>query len=199
MGGEGSMLHAINTLKNNKNLLGRKGMFKRGRTFLRRNKDSLKAAEGEIDIRNLSEEELLLIKEKVLKERRGYLLKAWSITVFVVLIVWSIGYFISSSYYKEKNKKYVLVLQNRDRENFNKNEEIYKDFMQDGAKWMKQERWKNAIMEYNKAVAIFPNRERSNVLEALAYAKYYNALYPNSDRSKKLLHSFLLEDLSYSD
>ncbi len=61
MGGEGSTQHMIITMRNNLNMLRKKSMFKRERSFLNVKKEYYKASKGKIASKKLTKEELLLI------------------------------------------------------------------------------------------------------------------------------------------
>lgn len=70
MGGEGSTQHMIITMRNNLNMLRKKSMFKRERSFMNIKKEYYKASEGKIAAKKLTKKEVLIIRNKVIKNRR---------------------------------------------------------------------------------------------------------------------------------
>lgn len=185
-GGESS--RAMTTiLRNNRNLLRKKNIFKKDRTFLSTRKEYYKAAKGELNLKKASKKDLLLIRKKIIKQRRLDSLIGWTlVTVFLGLIL------IFGIY--AYNKSSVDIIEQNET-----NKEIYLDqnlneytfLLEDGDKWIKEKNWNNAIYRYEQAVKLFPEEFESNYRLALAYS--YNCEYKNEDCEigKKLTNKLL--------
>jgi hypothetical protein len=85
MGGEGSMQHMITTLRNNSNMLRRKGMFQRKRSFRSIKREYQIASKGINTSKKLSKEALLHIRNKVIENRRRENMKAF-IILFIIIV-----------------------------------------------------------------------------------------------------------------
>jgi hypothetical protein len=97
MGGEGSIQHMITTLRNNRNMLRKKGMFQRDRSFTRRKEEYHKASKGINTSKKLSKEELLLIRNKVIANRRRENIKAFLVFIIIVILIISMVVFVINS------------------------------------------------------------------------------------------------------
>ena len=106
MGGEGSMQHMITTLRNNSNMLRRKGMFQRKRSFRSIKREYQIASKGINTSNKLTKEALLHIDEmearqsdirnKVIENRRRENMKAFIILfIIVVSIILLVAYMIN--------------------------------------------------------------------------------------------------------
>ncbi|MEN8125418.1 MAG: hypothetical protein ABFR32_09845 [Bacteroidota bacterium] len=96
MGGEGSILHMITSLRNNRSLLRKKSMFKKDRSFLSVKKEYYKASKGKIASKKLSKEELLLIRKKVIKKRRRENIKSLIILFVIITLILCLGLYIAN-------------------------------------------------------------------------------------------------------
>lgn len=70
MPGEGHILAMIQSLRYNRSLLRRKGMYPREKQFLNLKKESLRARNGTIESKKVSKEVLLRIRKKWLNNVR---------------------------------------------------------------------------------------------------------------------------------
>ncbi len=187
MGGEGSIQSMIASLRNNKNLLRKKGLFKKERSFLNTKKEYYKAAQGNFDIEKISKEELLLIRKKVIHQRKIENTRAWLFAFVVITPI--IGYGIYT-FNKAQNK---IIQQNEAaKDNYlieNINE--YNYLIDEGDKWIEKKNWNNAIYRYEKAVKLFPKDFDANYRLALAYS--YHCMFKNKDCDigKKLMERLL--------
>ena len=91
MGGEGSMLHMITTLRNNKALLHKHSLFKKSDSFKDKRILYAKFSNGAINNRKLTKEELKVIRAKIKAQKRKQLII--DVLLFGVIIV-IIGYSI---------------------------------------------------------------------------------------------------------
>jgi len=182
MGGEGSM-QAMNTiLRNNRNLLRKKSMFKRDQSFFKARKEYLKAANGEIDFKKISKSELRKIREKVIKERKFENLRVWMITLAILIPIIAFGVYISNQFKIENElhfeQEQLIIAEHQ----FDKKKDNYDFFIEEGDKWIEKKNWRNAIYQYNNAVKVFPEKYEANYRLALAYT--YNCKFENKDCEK---------------
>jgi len=182
MGGEGSM-QAMNTiLRNNRNLLRKKSMFKRDQSFFKARKEYLKAANGEIDFKKISKSELRKIREKVIKERKFENLRVWMITLAILIPIIVFGVYISNQFKIENEQHFeqeqLIIAEHQ----FDKKMDSYDFFIEEGDKWIEKKNWRNAIYQYNNAVKVFPKKYEANYRLALAYS--YNCKFENKDCEK---------------
>ncbi len=171
MGGEGSMQHMINTLRNNKSMLRKKSMFKKERTFLSTRKEYYHAAEGKIDLKKATKEELLLLRKKILKRRKAESIRTWIIVSAFLIPIIMLGVYALNTEKKKKiedsetaKEKYLI-------ENLNE----YTYLIEEGDKWIAKKNWNNAIYRYEQAVKLFPKNFEANYRLALAYS--YSCTY----------------------
>ncbi len=192
MAGEGSIMHMITTLRNNKYLLRRKRMFKKDRSFLNTKKEDYKAAEGKIDIRKLSKEELLAIKNSVIKSRRSQLLRTLLITSLVLGSIIILVLRISNKLEKERLEQVKIIEERVSKDNLTQNTTQYNYFVKEGDLWVTKGNWDNAVFEYKIAQKIFPQKPEINYKLALAYVYNCSNFNQDCDKGKKLLDSLLL-------
>ena len=69
-------------------------MFKRKRSFLNVKKEYYKASKGKIASKKLTKEELLLIRNKVIANRRKENIRAWLIFFVIVISIIVLGIYI---------------------------------------------------------------------------------------------------------
>ena len=193
MAGEGSMMHMITTLRNNKYLLRRKRMFKKERTFLSVKKEYYKATKGEINIRKLSKEELLAIRNSVIKSRRSQRFKTLLITSLVLGSIFILVFRFSSKLKKERLEQVKIIEARVFQENLTQNTTQYNYFIKEGDLWVTKGNWDNAVFEYKIALKIFPHKHEINYKLALAYVYNCSNFNQDCDKGKKLLDSLLLE------
>ncbi len=134
MGGEGSMQHMINVLRSNRSLLRKKNMFKRERSFLSTKKEYYKAAQGKIDLKTATKEELILIRQKILKHRRAENIRAWSIIFIVVTVITAIGIYNFNKAEEIKIQSDEIVKEKYLIENINE----YSYFIEEGDQWIEK-------------------------------------------------------------
>ncbi|MBJ2175609.1 hypothetical protein JBL43_15260 [Aureibaculum sp. A20] len=182
MGGEGSMQSMITILRNNKNLLRKKSFFKRDRTFLSTRKEYYKASKGKINLKKASKQELKIIRERVIKQRKFENIKIWFVTISLLL---PILFFILYSTNVFENQKLDNIEDQKDiylKEHIN----TYSYYLDEGDKWIEKRHWNNAIYRYQQAVKLFPNEYEANYRLALAYS--YNCKFDkkNCEAGKRL-------------
>ncbi len=188
MGGEGSMQHMINTLRSNRNLLRKKSMFKRERSFLSTKKEYYKAAQGKIELKKATKEELILIRQKIIKQRRTENIRAWSIILTLVMLVIIIG-----GYSIDKVEKRRVQSEEKTQDDYlNENINEYSYLIEEGDNWIEKKNWNNAVYRYKQALEIFPKEYEANYRLALAYS--YNCQFENKDCEKGMeLTNWLLK------
>ncbi len=173
MGGEGSMQHMINTLRNNKSMLRRKSMFKKERTFLSTRKEYYRAAKGKVNLKNATKEELLQLRKKIIKRRKVENIRAWAIVLVILVPAIILGVDLLNKEEKIEtnetvNEEYLID---------NLNEYTY--LIEEGDKWIAKKNWNNAIYRYEQAVKLFPEELEANYRLALAYS--YSCKYTHKN------------------
>ncbi len=184
--GVGSLQGMRSVLRNNRQLLRKTGLFKKDTSFLSSRKEYLKAAKGSVDFKTISKSELRALREKVIKNRKAESLKAWLITLVVLVPIIVYGFYISNKYShrikqkiqteKLKNDKAQQILLEQ---NQNKKLNRYSFIINDGDQWIEKKNWNNAIYRYKEAVELFPDEFEANYRLALAYS--YHCQYKNKD------------------
>lgn len=175
MAGEGFMQHTINSLRNNRGLLRRKGYFKKDKSFFSRRKEYLKATKGNIKNKKLSKYELLEIRNKIISNRRKENTKLFLIlSLITILVTW----FVIYQYNISKNvrqQQIEVVEQIKHVEDTNE----FHYLISDGDKWIEKRHWNNAIFRYKQAIEIFPKDYVGNYRLSLAYS--YKCKFKNKD------------------
>lgn len=191
MSGAGHM-HSMNTiLRNNKNLLRKRNIFRRDASFMGARKAYLKAMQGEVDIKKLSKQELRRIREKVIKGQKKEAIRFWVISIFISIPFLFLGYHLYDNFIQYQNERlnqnYVIdkdlekILLERD---FQKKLKNYAFFIREGDKWIEKQNWNNAVFQYKNAVREFPEKYEANYRLALGYS--YNCKFKNKDCEKGL-------------
>jgi len=175
MGGEGNMQHMINTLRNNRSLLRKKSMFKRDNSFLSAKKEYYKAAQGKIDLKKATKEELSILRKKIIKQRRTENIRVWITILVLAISIILFSFYISNKINKNKIERIEQAEENYLHENFNE----YTYLIEEGDKWIEKKNWNNAIYRYGKAVELFPNKFEANYRLALAYS--YSCQFENKN------------------
>ncbi len=177
MGGGGSIKGMATSLSNNKKLLRRKPRFKKERSFLNLKKEYLKAAEGKLELKKLSKDELLKIRKKVILKRKKETYKALLI-LFISLLLTT--YFMSHFF---KNDQ--IATKNIETAELNKTTDKYLRLVSDADRWLAKENWHNAIFQYKKAQEFFPEDYAINY--KLSYAYFSRCKYEAVDCNKALV------------
>jgi len=176
MGGEGSIQSMITSLRNNRILLRKKSMFKRDRTFLSTRKEYYKAAKGkQIELKKASKEELHLIRNKIIKQRKIERITTLSVVIGFIITVIIISFYISHKQNIKKNKEVEIEKENYLHENINE----YSYLIEEGDNWIDKKNWNNAIYRYKQAVDLFPNEFEASYRLALAYS--YSCIFENEN------------------
>jgi len=179
MGGEGSIQHMINSLRNNRNLLRKKSIFKKERTFLSTKKEYYKAAqEGEVELKKATKEELILLREKIIKQRKIESIRSWVIVLIVMTPLILLG--INASYNTSKEEIQHLETENENYLIEHINDYTY--YLEEGDKWIEKKNWNNATYRYEQAVKLFPDEYEANYRLALSYC--YSCSYKNKNCEK---------------
>jgi len=194
MGGEGSIQSMITMLRNNRQLLRKKSIFKRDRTFLNTKKEYYKAAQGYIDLKKASKEELLVIRKKIIKQRRLENVIAWSIVLAIMIPIIGFGIYASTKINHENKEKIEDIKETYLEDNIN---EFYY-LIEEGDKWIEKKNWNNAIYRYTQAVELFPDDFEANYRLALAYSydcRYNNKYCEDGAKLTDRLQEFYPENL----
>ena len=146
MGGEGSMMAMITSYRNNTELIRKKRLFKSGRSYFRAKEVYRKALGGELAFRTATPQERALIRSKIRKEYRREKL----FLVLISAIVLSIAIWLTVALWpKPASHKSIhsITITTSDFMEFNK-------YMAEGDNWMVENKWYNAIYEYDRGYSL---------------------------------------------
>lgn len=161
MGGEGSIQSMITILRNNKNMLRRKSVFRRETGFARLRTEYRNYTKGRIDSEPITEKELSEIREKIKKQNRRHNLRLASLSIIFFSLV--IGFTIKI--YNNFND-YQIEVGNKVTKNDTKK---YLFYLEDGDQWLEKGQFHNAIFQYLLAKEIYPTEYNVNYRLVLAY------------------------------
>jgi len=187
MGGGGSMQHMMNSLRNNKSLLRKRSIFKKERTFLSTKKEYYKAAQGEFDLKKITKEELILLRAKIIKQRKIENRRSWAIVLVVMVPIVLLG--IKASY--KTDKKNIESIETAKDNYLIEHINDYAYYIEEGDKWIEKKNWNNATYRYEQAVKLFPEDYEANYRLALSYS--YSCTYQNKncEKGRTLTHRLL--------
>ena len=173
----------ITALRNNKKLLRKKSLFRPERTFLSLKKEYLKAANGEIEFKKATKEQLIAIRTKIKKRRKK---ETYTIVLIFFILFSSFCFLIYSLIMdsidtNEKTQK--IELKKKTEESLN--------FIADGDNWLKNKNWQNAIFQYKKALEIFPTDYSINYRLAYAYSLRCENEYVDCQNAKNLIDKLI--------
>ncbi len=183
MGGGGSIQGMITSLRNNKNQLRGKRMFRKDKSFLGLKKEYLKAAEGKIDLKHATKEQLLSIRTSVLKARRKESYITNSILTILFITVSIFIYF----QIKQVDNSVSATKQN----DLKQKTEAYLALIADGDMWLTKGDWYNAIFQYKKAKEIFPKEYDINYRLVATYSYRCEREFLDCNKAKNLLNELL--------
>lgn len=166
MAGSGFMKHMSNTIRNNRDLLRKKSMFKKERTFLRLKKEDFKTADFTIESKKLTQKETKEIKDKITNERRKDNQIAIIGVSFIIIPLLFLSINIFNRYQEEETLKQEVAAENYLSQNLNE----YTFLLQDDDKWLAQGNINNAIYRYEQAIKLFPNEFDANYKLLVAYS-----------------------------
>ena len=166
MAGSGFTRQMVDTIRNNRNLLRKKSMFKKERSFLGLKSEDIKLTDTKVESRKLSRTELRRIKEKTLKEARKDAM--WSIIITGVLIIPIVLVF--SIWMNNNQNDHILQKQLTQEEIIEKNRDEYVFLIEDGDQWIRKNRLNNALYRYKQALALFPDAYEANHRLAMLYS-----------------------------
>lgn len=168
-GGAGTILDMIMRLRANKNLLRRRSLFKKNKSFFDEDKDDFKTPHTELIFKTISEEELENIKRQNAAHRRSSRRKM----IFVYLVFAPFAFYAAVMAYQAIQKDYSLekkIEQEKVEQEAKVREENYEYFLKDGDKWLYQNHYRNAIYQYKKALEVMPSDFTAKFHLATAYA-----------------------------
>ena len=175
-------------LNNNKNLLRKKSLFRRERTFLNLKKEYLKAADGKLDYKKASKEELLAIRKKIMRRRKKKEIVVATIYLFFVSLIL---YFVFTLVQQEN-----VLLQNQQSTSLsdktNNEKKQYAKLIKDGDQWSNKGNINNAIFQYKKARDIVSNNYELNYKLVRAYYTQCQTENENCKEAQVLLNQLLL-------
>lgn len=194
--GAGSIQSMITILRNNKNMLRKKSLFRKDKSFLNLREEYLKATpiHKKIDSKKLSKEELEEIRLKVIKSYRKDNIKTFLTASVIMIVLIGFVYHVSHSIYMDL-KKYQEVEGNQIKEQkLYDVTEKFNFYVADGDKWMESLNYKNAVFQYENALALIHDdtEVEMKLAEALTFQCYYDA--KDCEKAKEYLQNSLKEN-----
>ena len=161
MGGGGSIQGMNTSLKNNRMLLRTSRFNPKKKSFFNRRKEYIKAADGFVELKEATPEELHKIRKKILLQRRnGNILS-------LVLIIVLIPFFVYFSFHWFKTER--KIISSKEMKAVNDKKDDYTFFINDGDSYLEKGKWHNAIFQYNKVLELFPSDYDAHYRLAYAY------------------------------
>jgi tetratricopeptide (TPR) repeat protein len=187
MGGEGSIQGMIVSYRQNRQLRRKKSMFARDRKFETADLNSYSGTNQELDIKKLSPEELNVFKERTIRSNRRTM---WVRTAFLIMISipLAIGLYAIAKSIISSNPNVIEVPKN----DFEATKAEFEFFITDGDNWANQQKWENAIFQYENAIKLFPNNYIGNYRLARAYVFCCRENGDNCDEAIDFLNMLIL-------
>ena len=172
MPGEGSMMHMIIKLRNNKKLLRRKGMFKKERSFLQSTKEDFATDTRGIPTEDISAESLNMIRNKIItsRKKRNLRLGIFLGISFPLVLLICFYFFQGFSFGFDTLENTGPEQLNIATEKAAVSEDKYLYYMKDGDAWLQKKSYYNAIFQYKKAVKLFPSEFAAHYRMVVAYS-----------------------------
>jgi hypothetical protein len=165
----GSVAAMIQSLKNNKALLGKRY------TYFDAKKDYLRATHGmKITYQKATKEELRFVREKIKKQKRLDRIRVIIVLSIICPLLIYGTYKITTSF-DEEIKEQKIIRKKKDIEK-------YQFHINDGDYMISKGKWNNAIFQYTRASEIFPNEYDVQYRLTLAYT--YKCQYTNEECTK---------------
>jgi len=185
MVGGGSIQGMITSLRNNKELLRSKRFFSKERTFLSIKKEYLKAAGGKIAFKNASQNDILKIREKIVKARKKESAILFLVSLIIILFIFYCGFRIIEYDYIVEEKQRLATFKEKETE--------FLLLIEQGDEWFIKARWHNSIFNYRKAKNLFPNNYEINYRLVYAYSLQCENDFKNCHLAKALLDQLLIK------
>lgn len=165
MGGEGSMQHMINSLRNNKKLLRRKDRFDKEKTFLNLDKENYKIENKPFRSKEASAELLEQIRKEARESRKKWLI---FYVVVSIIVTGSVTFFIYNLNQKRIKAKREILRQKAAQAELYKTIS-FKKALGDAEIFFDSKEWENAANSYYKAYTLKPDNYDVNykLIEAM--------------------------------
>jgi len=187
MAGEGSMQHMRNVLKANKALLDKRiNMFERGRRFSEIRKEYQTVSKGKITEKTISKTELALIRAEILGLRKIERRKAMTLWLLILSLVFTFGY-VNRDIFTYSNPSQNEATKT---ELLNKRTK-FRAYIEDADYWLRQNRWHNAIFQYEAAQRLFPKELLVKNRLAVAYIYRCRGENVDCDKAKAMIDELL--------
>lgn len=178
MGWGGSAMAMIQSIKNNKALLGKRY------TYFDTKKEYLRAAKGlKISYQKATKEELRQVRVKIRKQKKAERVRV-IIVLCIILPLIILGVNKSIGLFAEEVTKEEVVIKEKDIKK-------YQFHIDDGDYMISKGKWNNAIFQYTRASEIFPNEYDVQYRLALAYTYKCQHTNEGCERGDSLVNRLL--------
>lgn len=157
MAGEGFSKHASTSLSENRNLLRKKSMFKKERSFLNQKREDISSKEIHVTSKKASKYLLSRIKNKTLtEEKKETKTIAWAIGITCFLL-----FVMGSHFFNSKQEDNLGIVEQVTLDEVTEDQQRYEYLITSGDAWFKEEKYHNALFQYKKALEVFPNDQEA--------------------------------------
>ena len=184
MGGEGSILGMIISYRENMQKRRKKSMFARDRKFDSEDIAIYNHLKYKLDVKKLSEEELKIYRDKIAGYNKKIKRRQIAILLAIIIPI-SAGIYGLAQLVIVKGPNTVEI---KDQTAIQKKREDFVFYINDGDQWAEQQKWKNAIYQYENAIKLFPNDYMGNYRLARAYVNDCRSNNKSCDKALDLLN-----------
>lgn len=185
MGGQGSMMAMIKSLRNNRKLLRKNSRFKKDRSFLNLKETDLKGATGKPTFNAYSKEAIKKIKLKFKRRRKREKVFFVFLGLIGLFLFVTLGRFLVEDALQEQNDSRIELIQKKER--------LYLKHIEFEDRWFSQGKWKNAIFYYKQGVELYPDDYEINYRLVRAYSLHCKNDLENCAEAKALLDDILIK------
>ncbi len=189
LGGFGSINHMIVTLRNNRKLLPVKPSYFKNKSYTNIKNEYYKVAKESFDIKKATPEQLKLIREKIISNRKKETRRqAIFLSIAMPLACYGL-YLVFHNFsfgFPETKKITTEQIENNDQEK-------YLFLLEDGDNWLKKRNYYNAVFQYKKAVQLYPNDFDANYRLALGYSYRCQYNFEDCEIGKKLINKLEIQ------
>jgi cell division protein FtsL len=183
--GGSSVQGMIDALRNNQKLLRGKRLFYKERSFMHLRREYLNSFEGKLKQSNISKEELLSIRKKIIYKRRKQFFYHLSLIVCILCIATlSVANVFKRDKIAEENQ---LFIENKHKE------KKFNQLIKNGDEWFEKGKWHNSIFYYKKARDIFPDNFEINFRLLNSYGFLCEFEFKNCNDVQVLLNQIILK------
>lgn len=171
-------------LRNNKNLLRGKRLFKKEDSYSDKKKELMNLYGGELAFKELSKEELKQVKQEIREKIRRNTIRNRVFSFIVVILFLAASTFLVLKFNQSQNEIKSIQRVKVEKEYKKKFLPKFNFCIQDGDNWLEKEHYKNAIHQYKQALSYFPENKLAKAKLRNAYKKRCENTNTDCDKIK---------------